>query len=191
MGQELLTLSAESQSGRILYLAAVAAAWLTRSQGPPERLARLVGMAESMPEALGLVSSLMQWACVAPTRDALLGRMGQEDYDAAVRAGSHPSFAQVTALIREVLAEALQAETRQEPEGDGHRAGPLSQRELEVLQLVAEGLSNKQIARELIIAESTVRYHLTSIFNKLGVDTRTHALAVAAQNGYIQLGSAR
>jgi len=57
-----------------------------------------------------------------------------------------------------------------------------------VLHLVAQGFPNKQIAQELIVAESTVRYHLTSIFNKLGVDTRTHAVAVAAQRGLIGLG---
>jgi DNA-binding NarL/FixJ family response regulator len=53
---------------------------------------------------------------------------------------------------------------------------------------VAQGLSNKRIAQEIIVAESTVRYHLTSIFNKLGVDTRTHALAVAAQRGLVLWG---
>jgi DNA-binding NarL/FixJ family response regulator len=113
--------------------------------------------------------------------------MGQEDLDAAVRAGRRLSFPQVVALIDEVLEEAPQKGTL-EPERERDHAGLLSPREQEVLQLVAEGLSNKQIAKELIIAESTVRYHLTSIFNKLGVDTRTHALAVAAQRGLIQLG---
>lgn len=51
----------------------------------------------------------------------------------------------------------------------------LSTRELEVIEFVAAGLSNKQIARKLDIAEATVKAHLTSIFRALGVDNRTQA----------------
>lgn len=61
----------------------------------------------------------------------------------------------------------------------------LSKRELEVLRLVAEGLSNKQIARSLAIAEPTVKFHLTSIFNKLGVFNRAQAAALAVQRGIV------
>jgi len=153
-------------------------------------LARLVGAAESMYQATGLVASLMQSLYLTPTRDALQARMEPEDLDAALSAGRHLSLSQVTALIREVLDEASQQGNRQGRGPGRDHAGPLSPRELEVLHLVAEGLSNKQIAKELFIAESTVRYHLTSIFNKLGVDTRTHALAVAAQRDLIRLGPA-
>jgi DNA-binding NarL/FixJ family response regulator len=56
------------------------------------------------------------------------------------------------------------------------RAGPdLSGRELEVLKLVARGLPNKLIARELEISEKTVKAHLTSVFSQLGVADRTQA----------------
>jgi DNA-binding NarL/FixJ family response regulator len=61
----------------------------------------------------------------------------------------------------------------------------LSKRELEVLRLVAEGLSNKQIAHSLAIAEPTVKFHLTSIFNKLGVFNRAQAAALAVQRGLV------
>jgi NarL family two-component system response regulator YdfI len=54
-----------------------------------------------------------------------------------------------------------------------------------VLQLVAEGRSNKQIAKELIIAVSTAKYYVTGVFNKLGVDSRAQAVAVAAQQGLL------
>jgi DNA-binding CsgD family transcriptional regulator len=65
------------------------------------------------------------------------------------------------------------------------RAGPLSEREREVLRLVAEGLPNKAIARRLFISANTVNFHLTSVFRKLGVDTRAHAVAVAARHGLL------
>jgi ATP/maltotriose-dependent transcriptional regulator MalT len=61
----------------------------------------------------------------------------------------------------------------------------LSPREQEVLRLVAEGRSNKQIGEALFIAPTTAKYHLTSIFNKLGVDTRAQAVAVAGNRGLL------
>jgi DNA-binding NarL/FixJ family response regulator len=56
---------------------------------------------------------------------------------------------------------------------------PLSHREKETLALVARGLTNRQIAAELFLAESTVKTHLASIFGKLGVATRSEATALA------------
>jgi NarL family two-component system response regulator YdfI len=50
---------------------------------------------------------------------------------------------------------------------------------------VAQGLSSKAIGRQLFIAPSTVNYHLTSVFHKLGVETRAQAVAVAAQQGLL------
>ena len=57
----------------------------------------------------------------------------------------------------------------------------LSERELEVLRLVADGLTNNDIARELVIAQSTVKTHINRIYGKLGVRTRTQAVARARQ----------
>ena len=57
----------------------------------------------------------------------------------------------------------------------------LSKREDEVLTLVAQGLSNKQIANQLSISENTVKFHVTSLLNKLGADSRAQMVAVAAQ----------
>ncbi|GAA2055685.1 response regulator transcription factor [Catenulispora yoronensis] len=63
----------------------------------------------------------------------------------------------------------------------------LSQREAEILELVAEGLANRQISRRLFISEATVKTHLVHIFGKLGVDSRTAAVAAAVQAGLIRL----
>ncbi|MGD9047647.1 MAG: response regulator transcription factor, partial [Anaerolineae bacterium] len=56
-------------------------------------------------------------------------------------------------------------------------ADPLTERELEVLHLLAEGLSNKEIATRLIVAPSTVKQHLKNIYGKLDVHSRTQAVA--------------
>jgi DNA-binding NarL/FixJ family response regulator len=54
-------------------------------------------------------------------------------------------------------------------------------REAEVLRLVAQGYSSKEIGRRLFLSSSTVNHHIQSIFNKLGVDTRAQAVAAAGQ----------
>ena len=65
------------------------------------------------------------------------------------------------------------------------RSGLLTARERQVLGLVARGRSNKQIARDLAITERTIKFHMTSIFNKLGADNRAQAIAIAAQRGLL------
>ena len=61
----------------------------------------------------------------------------------------------------------------------------LTERELEVLRAAAQGERNKEIAFRLGISERTVKAHLTSVYNKLGVDSRAAAIAVAAQKGWL------
>ncbi|MDQ3507140.1 MAG: response regulator transcription factor [Actinomycetota bacterium] len=63
----------------------------------------------------------------------------------------------------------------------------LSAREIEVLNLVAEGASNKRIAKELWIGETTVKSHLLHIYEKLGVADRTAAVTMALKRGIIRL----
>lgn len=63
---------------------------------------------------------------------------------------------------------------------------PLSQREIEVLQLLATGLSNKGIAQTLVIAVSTVKKHLKNIYQKLNVHSRTEAIARARELGILK-----
>jgi DNA-binding NarL/FixJ family response regulator len=63
----------------------------------------------------------------------------------------------------------------------------LSGRELEILGLLAKGLSNRAISRELFISEATVKTHLVHVFDKLGVDNRTAAITTALQRGIIRV----
>jgi LuxR family maltose regulon positive regulatory protein len=58
---------------------------------------------------------------------------------------------------------------------------PLSERELEVLRLIAAGLANREIAEELVIAVGTVKRHINHIYGKLNVGSRTQALAKARE----------
>ncbi len=62
---------------------------------------------------------------------------------------------------------------------------PLSEREREVLTLIAQGLSNQQIADALIVSVGTVKKHLNNIFGKLAVESRTQAVARARALGLL------
>ena len=65
---------------------------------------------------------------------------------------------------------------------------PLSKREQEILGLVARGLSNQEIAKELVISQNTVKVHLRNIFAKLEATSRTDAVVKAAQAGWVEVG---
>ena len=80
-----------------------------------------------------------------------------------------------------VLAPPLAAKLMRQVRGGDQ----LTPRELEVLQLVAQGRSNPEIARELFIGEATVKTHLLHVFDKLGVDDRTRAVTVAMERGIL------
>jgi LuxR family maltose regulon positive regulatory protein len=71
------------------------------------------------------------------------------------------------------------------PEQAQPLAEPLTKRELEVLRLIAEGLSNREIAARLFIATSTVKWHVNAVFRKLEADSRTRAVARARQAGLL------
>jgi two-component system response regulator DegU len=78
---------------------------------------------------------------------------------------------------------------REKPSVDGFEETyhPLSRREMEVLSYIAQGLSNKEIGVRLGISEQTVKNHITTIFNKIGVSDRTQATLYALQHGWVRL----
>ena len=73
----------------------------------------------------------------------------------------------------------------------GHSASIelLTERELEVLSLLAQGMPNKEIASKLVISERTAKFHVSSIMGKLGATNRTEAVSLAAQKGIITLAA--
>lgn len=86
------------------------------------------------------------------------------------------------AITRQMTMRLLKHMTSIEQTGD-HIL--LSDRELEILKLVASGKSNQSIADQLSISENTVKYHLKNILQKLGVSNRTEAVTIAMQKGLL------
>ena len=86
--------------------------------------------------------------------------------------------------LDQVLIAPVQTATALAKPSQMHPAG-LTAREVEVLHLVAQGLTDAQIAKQLVISPRTVNSHLTSIYNKLGVDSRTAATRFAIEQNVV------
>jgi DNA-binding NarL/FixJ family response regulator len=127
------------------------------------------GMANQLARA-----GLRGWACLARDADA-------DQLDLAVRSAEAGlvlldlPLATTSLAVPATVAAAVQA------------MEPLTARELQVLQLVAQGLPNKGIARRLGISENTAKFHVASLCGKLGASSRTEAVTLAARRGLILL----
>jgi DNA-binding NarL/FixJ family response regulator len=109
-------------------------------------------------------------------------------YDRALPVDNFPARAAVSTL-GELARQALNEvhELRISLENTPISDHDLSPREMEVLSLAAKGLTNKEIAYRLGISERTVQFHMNSIFNKTATSSRTEAVALAAQSGWLSL----
>ena len=120
---------------------------------------------------------------------------GDEDIYRAMQAGA------VTYLLKDTLSKKMMAVIREVAAGgrpitpevarklaDRMFQSSLTQREVEVLHLVARGMRNKEVAAELRIGEETVQGHVKNILAKLGVHDRTEAVTVGIRRGIVHLG---
>ena len=95
-------------------------------------------------------------------------------------------FAGIRATARgeTVLAPSVAATVVRRASSAGRPA--ITEREVEVLELLSRGLGNKEMARELLVSEATVKSHLSHIYSKLGIDTRAGAVAAAIERRIIR-----
>lgn len=117
-------------------------------------------------------------ALAAGARGVLMRNASPRRIHAALQAVSEGLM-----VVDDELAPALLHASRPAPE----LAEPLTNRELEVMQLLASGLTNKEIAQRLGISDHTVKFHVNAILGKLGVETRTEAVVNAARLGIVIL----
>ena len=117
----------------------------------------------------------------AGARGYLLKDSRREALFDAIRAAARGESLLPSAVIEKVVAHLSEPRTA--------KTEALSEREQEVLTFLAQGAANKEIAHRLHITERTVKAHVTSIFNKLGVNSRAEAVAVAMRHGLLSLDS--
>ena len=89
------------------------------------------------------------------------------------------------------LSRGVEAVRRPHLDGDIEAFTPLSPREMEILQYVTRGMSNKEIAAKLGISHQTVKNHMTAILHKLDVEDRTQAAVYALRHGWVRLQDTR
>ncbi len=164
-----------------------AAVWLLDAPGVPALDALTAQRYTDLPRAAVILSDdptlpvqlaragLRGWACLPRDADA-------EQLDLAVRSAEAGlvlldlPLAVTSLRPAAVLSSSAPVQTE-----------PLTPRELQVLNLVAQGLPNKGIARQLGISENTAKFHVASLCGKLGASSRTEAVTIAARRGLILL----
>jgi DNA-binding CsgD family transcriptional regulator len=178
--REALVMNRRLRDRRLFTIGADTVLWLVGDTADPESVARLMGANEALRDVIGFARGVWARTLFAPAAAELESRVGVERLAAARTEAYALSLEQMVELTLEVLDKATR-------EGASHvaRQSVLSARETEVLGLVAEGLLDKEVAARLFITERTVRYHLTSVFGKLGADNRTQAVRLAEKRGLL------
>jgi DNA-binding NarL/FixJ family response regulator len=158
-----------------------------------------------MPELDGIAATEELLAAAPEAKVVILTTFEEDEYiHGALRAGAsgfllkRTSPEELTAAVHRVAAgEALlspsvtrrvidQMVARPAPRtGDDPRLAELTPREREVLELIARGLSNREIAAELVVEETTVKTHVKRVLTKLGVRDRVHAVILAYEAGVV------
>jgi DNA-binding CsgD family transcriptional regulator len=146
--------------------------------------ARLHGAADQALADLGRVLEPLEARLADLDRQRLRAAMGTEAFEAEYAAGLTLNLAQVLPMLGRTDAVTGQAQQAQVA-GSGEAATVLTPRELDVLRLVAQGLSNPDIARRLVLSEHTVHRHLANILRKLGLSSRAAAAAWGVRTGLV------
>jgi DNA-binding NarL/FixJ family response regulator len=111
----------------------------------------------------------------------------EEELTAAVFALNEGLLVGSPALLKSLLLPPASGGADKILSMDEVTSEPLTAREIEVLRLLAQGLANKQIALALGISEHTVKFHIASIYTKLGVNSRTEAVRAGVRHGLVVL----
>ena len=151
--------------------------------------ARLWGAAESLREAIGMPLPPVDRVDYERSVAAARAQLGEKTFVAAWEEGRTMTAEQALAAQGAVMGPAPLPPDQPSPapaKSAPTYPNDLTQREVEVLRLVAAGSSNQEIADRLVISERTVNSHLVHIFNKLGVNSRAAAAAFAIRQKLAQ-----
>ena len=152
-------------------------AWHAAGSGQARRAAQLLGAAASVGASAGADIVGPHAPFLAQARESATRALGEAKFAAEFGAGKRLTR---HAAMQLALGE---SDERAVATPHGSEIGPLAKREVEVAHLVAEGLSNKQIAARLTLSEHTVHRHVANILVKLRLSSRAAAAAYAAKHG--------
>jgi predicted ATPase/DNA-binding CsgD family transcriptional regulator len=183
---ENLALSKELGDKGTLLMSLEGLACVAGAKGEAIRSARLFGAAESLQEAVDYRLVPQERAVLEPYRASVRSRLGAATWEETFAEGGAMGLDRAIAYAlsdekpsRHVSPVSSSPSTSSPPE---YPAG-LSPREVEVLRLVVQGLTNAQAAKELYLSPRTIETHLTSIYHKLGVSSRAAATRFALDHG--------
>jgi DNA-binding CsgD family transcriptional regulator len=178
---ESIAAAEEIGVARIVMGAIAGLAGVALARGQPERAVRLLGAVEAARETSGVGRISHAPYAERIAADARAG-LGEPAFAAAWKQGQAVSFEDART---DALALASSA-GEQPPPIDSDASGfGLTPRELDVLRLVVEGRSDREIGETLFIGTRTVQTHVANLFAKLGVNTRAEAAAVAVRRGLV------
>ena len=155
------------------------------ANGQSEGAVRLFAVAEATQRRTGLILPSDNRANNDEALAAARVSLGEEAFAAAWAAGWNIPLHRAVAEARDVAVDVGRAARAAPAPRPGAAAGDLTPRELEVLGLVAEGLTNAQVAEKLFLSPRTVNAHLTSVYHKLRVGSRSAAVRFAVEHDLV------
>ncbi len=158
------------------YYGLAAAGWYAANTGQTRAAAQLLGAADAVGTQTGADIMGPLVPLLGQAKELAKGALGSSRFEAEFQAGRRLSR---MAALRLALGESDQAEVAA---SDGAESAALGKRELEVARLVADGLSNKQIAARLFISDRTAATHVGNILNKLGFNSRAQVATWVASS---------
>ena len=147
----------------------------------PERAARLFGTAEALRESIGLLLGHPDLADYERSLAMVRPQLSSRAFEAEWQIGRNMTLDEAIAYALEEPPQSARATTT----GSIYDVSTLSRREVEVLRLVASGLSDAQVADQLSLSRHTVHAHLSSIYSKLALPGRSAATRYALENGLV------
>jgi DNA-binding NarL/FixJ family response regulator len=145
-------------------------------QDPAHPLERLREINSTMPDAKALLLTVR-------TDEDWMDEAFEAGAEAVISKAVHPVA--LGTLLREIVLGRVVHRPRRERAATAVEECPLTSRELEILRLAAQGMTNSRIARELWVTEQTVKFHLSNTYRKLGVANRTEASRYAHLNDLV------
>lgn len=164
-------LANQFEPAEVIYWLPIASCVLAYD-GMKEDSVELYGLAMSQSE--DLVGWVAHWQLLQDTQKQLESELGSDVYQSLLDRGEQRDLKEMVAELLEYFSDGETSKPESQP-----LAEPLTKRELEVLELIADGLTNPQIAEKLYLSTGTVKVHTRNIYGKLNVSNRTEAVVVA------------